>query len=459
MIALGSCTMKLNATAELIPITWKEFSLPHPFVPVEQMKGYQVLFNDLINDLKEITGFDAVSLQPNSGAQGEYAGLMTIRKYHKKNNQENRNVCLIPDSAHGTNPASAQMCGMKVVVVNCDEDGNVDIKDLREKAAKHSKDLAALMVTYPSTHGVFEEQIIEICETIHKEGGQVYMDGANLNALVGVAKPGKFGPDVCHINLHKTFCIPHGGGGPGMGPIACAKHLKDFLPTHNVIKECGPINGMGSVSAAPWGSSSILPISWMYIKMMGAEGLKKASQVSILNANYIARKLSSGFKVLYTGKNGNVAHECIIDIRPIKAKSGISEEDLAKRLIDYGYHAPTMSWPVAGTIMIEPTESENLEEMDRFCSALLSIKKEIDKVEQGLSDKTDNLLKNAPHTFLEVAANEWTHKYTREQAAFPNEFIKNNKYWAPVGRVDNVYGDRNLVCSCPSMDEYKDEAA
>ena len=459
MIALGSCTMKLNATAELIPITWKEFSLPHPFVPVEQMKGYQVLFNDLINDLKEITGFDAVSLQPNSGAQGEYAGLMTIRKYHKKNNQENRNVCLIPDSAHGTNPASAQMCGMKVVVVNCDEDGNVDIKDLREKAVKHSKDLAALMVTYPSTHGVFEEQIIEICETIHKEGGQVYMDGANLNALVGVAKPGKFGPDVCHINLHKTFCIPHGGGGPGMGPIACAKHLKDFLPTHNVIKECGPINGMGSVSAAPWGSSSILPISWMYIKMMGAEGLKKASQVSILNANYIARKLSSGFKVLYTGKNGNVAHECIIDIRPIKAKSGISEEDLAKRLIDYGYHAPTMSWPVAGTIMIEPTESENLEEMDRFCSALLSIKKEIDKVEQGLSDKIDNPLKNAPHTFLEVAANEWTHKYTREQAAFPNEFIKNNKYWAPVGRVDNVYGDRNLVCSCPSMDEYKDEAA
>ena len=459
MIALGSCTMKLNATAELIPITWKEFSLPHPFVPVEQMKGYQVLFNDLINDLKEITGFDAVSLQPNSGAQGEYAGLMTIRKYHKKNNQENRNVCLIPDSAHGTNPASAQMCGMKVVVVNCDEDGNVDIKDLREKAAKHSKDLAALMVTYPSTHGVFEEQIIEICETIHKEGGQVYMDGANLNALVGVAKPGKFGPDVCHINLHKTFCIPHGGGGPGMGPIACAKHLKDFLPTHNVIKECGPINRMGSVSAAPWGSSSILPISWMYIKMMGAEGLKKASQVSILNANYIARKLSSGFKVLYTGKNGNVAHECIIDIRPIKAKSGISEEDLAKRLIDYGYHAPTMSWPVAGTIMIEPTESENLEEMDRFCSALLSIKKEIDKVEQGLSDKIDNPLKNAPHTFLEVAANEWTHKYTREQAAFPNEFIKNNKYWAPVGRVDNVYGDRNLVCSCPSMDEYKDEAA
>jgi glycine dehydrogenase len=459
MIALGSCTMKLNATAELIPITWKEFSLPHPFVPTEQMKGYKHLFNDLINDLKEITGFDAVSLQPNSGAQGEYAGLMTIRKYHKQNKQENRNVCLIPDSAHGTNPASAQMSGMKVVVVNCDADGNVDIKDLEEKAEKNSKDLAALMVTYPSTHGVFEEQIIEICEIIHKKGGQVYMDGANLNALVGVAKPGKFGPDVCHINLHKTFCIPHGGGGPGMGPIACAKHLKDFLPNHNIIKECGPINGMGSVSAAPWGSSSILPISWMYIKMMGAEGLKKASQVSILNANYISIKLSSDFKVLYTGKNGNVAHECIIDIRPIKAKSGISEEDLAKRLIDYGYHSPTMSWPVAGTIMIEPTESENLEEIDRFCNALISIKKEIDKVEQGEFDKIDNPLKNAPHTYLELAANEWKHKYTREQAAFPNEFLRHNKYWAPVGRVDNVYGDRNLVCSCPSMDEYKDEAA
>ena len=459
MIALGSCTMKLNATAELIPITWKEFSLPHPFVPTEQMKGYQHLFNDLINDLKEITGFDAVSLQPNSGAQGEYAGLMTIRKYHRQNKQENRNVCLIPDSAHGTNPASAQMSGMKVVVVNCDDDGNVDVKDLKEKAEKHSKDLAALMVTYPSTHGVFEEKIIEICEIIHNKGGQVYMDGANLNALVGVAKPGKFGPDVCHINLHKTFCIPHGGGGPGMGPIACAKHLKDFLPNHNIIKECGPINGMGSVSAAPWGSSSILPISWMYIKMMGAEGLKKASQVSILNANYIAKKLSSDFKVLYTGKNGNVAHECIIDIRPIKAKSGISEEDLAKRLIDYGYHSPTMSWPVAGTIMIEPTESENLEEMDRFCNAFISIKKEIDKVEQGEFDKIDNPLKNAPHTYLELAANEWEHKYTREQAAFPNEFLRHNKYWAPVGRVDNVYGDRNLVCSCPSMDEYKDEAA
>ena len=459
MTALGSCTMKLNATSELIPITWKEFSLPHPFVPTEQMEGYKILFNDLINDLKEITGFDAVSLQPNSGAQGEYAGLMTIRKFHKNNKQGNRNVCLIPESAHGTNPASAQMCGMKVVVVNCDEDGNVDIEDLMNKANKHSKDLAALMVTYPSTHGVFEEKIIEICEIIHKAGGQVYMDGANLNALVGVAKPGKFGPDVCHINLHKTFCIPHGGGGPGMGPIACAKHLADFLPTHSVIRESGSTNGMGAVSAAPWGSSSILPISWMYIKMMGAEGLKKASQVSILSANYISKKLSKDYKVLYTGKNGNVAHECIIDIRPIKASSGISEEDVAKRLIDFGYHAPTMSWPVAGTIMIEPTESENLEEIDKFCNALLKIKKEINLVVSGKFDKIDNPLKNSPHTYLELASNEWKHKYTREEAAFPNEYVKHNKYWAPVARVDNVFGDRNLVCSCPSMDEYKDEAA
>jgi glycine dehydrogenase len=459
MIALGSCTMKLNATAELIPITWKEFSLPHPFVPTEQMKGYKILFNDLINDLKEITGFDAVSLQPNSGAQGEYAGLMTIRKFHKNNNQANRNICLIPNSAHGTNPASAQMSGMKVVVVNCDEDGNVDIEDLKNKTDKYRENLAALMVTYPSTHGVFEEKIIEICEIIHKAGGQVYMDGANLNALVGVAKPGKFGPDVCHINLHKTFCIPHGGGGPGMGPIACGKHLAEFLPTHEIIKESGPEKGMGAVSAAPWGSSSILPISWMYIKMMGAEGLKKASQVSILNANYISKKLSKDFKILYTGKNGNVAHECIIDIRPIKASSGISEEDLAKRLIDFGYHAPTMSWPVAGTIMIEPTESENLEEINKFCNALIEIKKEINFVEEGKFDKEDNPLKNAPHTYLELASNEWNHKYTREEAAFPNEYIRHNKYWAPVARVDNVYGDRNLVCSCPSMDEYKNEAA
>ncbi len=459
MIALGSCTMKLNATAEMIPISWKEFSLPHPFVPVDQMKGYQVLFKDLESDLKEITGFDAVSLQPNSGAQGEYAGLMTIRAFHKNNNEKNRNVCLIPNSAHGTNPASAQMSGMKVVVVNCDEDGNIDFEDLKNKAEKYSKDLAALMVTYPSTHGVFEEKITEICKIVHANGGQVYMDGANLNALVGIAKPGEFGPDVCHINLHKTFCIPHGGGGPGMGPIACAKHLKDFLPTHKHLKDLNSSKGMGSVSAAPWGSASILVISWMYIKMMGAKGLKQASEVSILNANYIAKKLSDKYKILYTGKNNNVAHECIIDIRPIKEKTGITEEDIAKRLIDYGYHAPTMSWPVAGTIMIEPTESENLEEIDRFCNALLNIKDEIDKIDVGQFDKKDNPVVNAPHTYLELSSDEWKHNYSRKEAAFPKSYLKDYKYWAPVARVDNVYGDRNLVCSCPSMDEYKDEAA
>ena len=459
MIALGSCTMKLNATAEMIPISWKEFSLPHPFVPVNQMKGYQELFSDLIKDLKEITGFDAVSLQPNSGAQGEYAGLMTIRAFHKNNNEANRNVCLIPNSAHGTNPASAQMSGMKVVVVNCDENGNVDLEDLKNKSEKYSKDLAALMVTYPSTHGVFEEKIIEICKIIHSNGGQVYMDGANLNALVGIAKPGNFGPDVCHINLHKTFCIPHGGGGPGMGPIACAKHLEDFLPTHQHLGGSSPIKGIGSVSAAPWGSASILAISWMYIKMMGFSGLKLASEISILNANYIAKRLSEKYKILYTGKNGNVAHECIIDIRPIKEKTGITEEDIAKRLIDYGYHAPTMSWPVSGTIMIEPTESENLEEIDKFCEALLSIKDEINKISSGQFEKKDNPMINAPHTYLELSSDEWKHSYSREQAAFPKKYLKDYKYWAPVARVDNVYGDRNLVCSCPSLDSYKDEAA
>jgi len=459
MIALGSCTMKLNATAEMIPISWKEFSMPHPFVPENQMGGYKILFNDLIKDLKEITGFDAVSLQPNSGAQGEYAGLMTIRAFHKNNNQSNRNICLIPNSAHGTNPASAQMSGMKVVVINCDENGNIDLDDLKIKSEKYSKDLAALMVTYPSTHGVFEEKIKEICEIVHSNGGQVYMDGANLNALVGIAKPGQFGPDVCHINLHKTFCIPHGGGGPGMGPIACAKHLQDFLPTHRYIKNSNNVKGMGPVSAAPWGSASILVISWMYIKMMGSKGLKLASQTAILNANYIAKRLSKKFKILYTGKNGNVAHECIVDLRPIKEKSGISEEDIAKRLIDYGYHAPTMSWPVSGTIMIEPTESENLEEIDRFCDTLLNIKDEIDKIESGKFDKEDNPLINAPHTYLELSADEWKHSYSRKDAAFPKTHLKEYKYWAPVARVDNVYGDRNLVCSCPSMDEYKEEAA
>ena len=459
MIALGSCTMKLNSTAEMIPISWKEFSLPHPFVPVDQMKGYTILFNDLIKDLKEITGFDAVSLQPNSGAQGEYAGLMTIRAFHKSNKQANRNVCLIPSSAHGTNPASAQMSGMKVVVVNCDDNGNIDLEDLKNKSEKYSKDLAALMVTYPSTHGVFEEKITEICEIVHSNGGQVYMDGANLNALVGIAKPGNFGPDVCHINLHKTFCIPHGGGGPGMGPIACKKHLEKFLPKHPVIKDCGPATGIGAISAAPWGSSSILSISWMYIKMMGSEGLKKASQVAILNANYIAHKLKNSFPILYKGKNGNVAHECIIDIRKIKTDTGITEEDIAKRLIDFGYHAPTMSWPVAGTMMIEPTESESLSEINRFCSALQKIKQEIDKIQSGHYDKIDNPLKNAPHTHVELSSNKWEHKYEREEAAYPSEILKTVKYWPPVARVDNVYGDKNLFCTCPSMEEYEDSAA
>ena len=459
MIALGSCTMKLNAVSEMIPVTWKEFSQPHPFSPIEQMDGYRELFTDLKNWLRSITGFSGVSLQPNAGAQGEFAGLMLIRKFHEKNNETNRNVCLIPSSAHGTNPASAQMVGMKVVVVKCDEHGNVDFEDLKKKAEEYKNNLAALMVTYPSTHGVFEERITDICKLIHDHGGQVYMDGANLNALVGIAKPGKFGPDVCHINLHKTFCIPHGGGGPGMGPIACKKHLEIFLPKHSVIKDCGPTTGIGAVSAAPWGSSSILSISWMYIKMMGSEGLKKASQVAILNANYIAHKLKNSFPILYKGKSGNVAHECIIDIRKIKAETGVTEEDIAKRLIDFGYHAPTMSWPVAGTMMIEPTESENLAEINRFCSTLQKIKQEIDKIQSGEYDKLDNPIKNAPHTHLELASNKWDHKYEREEAAYPSEFLKTTKYWPPVGRVDNVYGDKNLFCTCPSMDEYEDTAA
>ena len=459
MIALGSCTMKLNAVAEMIPVTWREFSEPHPFAPLEQMEGYRTLFTDLKNWLRSITGFSGVSLQPNAGAQGEFAGLMVIRKFHEKNGDTNRKVCLIPSSAHGTNPASAQMVGMKVVVVNCDKHGNVDFEDLKSKVETHKDNLAALMVTYPSTHGVFEEKIVEICELIHDNGGQVYMDGANLNALVGIAKPGKFGPDVCHINLHKTFCIPHGGGGPGMGPIACKKHLEIFLPKHAVIKDCGPATGIGAISAAPWGSSSILSISWMYMKMMGSEGLKKASQVAILNANYIAHKLDEAFPILYKGEHGNVAHECIIDIRKIKSETGITEEDIAKRLIDYGFHAPTMSWPVAGTMMIEPTESESLEEINRFCETLKKIKEEIDKIKSGIFDKLDNPLKNAPHTHVELVANKWDHKYEREEAAYPSEFLRTFKYWPPVARVDNVYGDKNLFCTCPSMDEYKDTAA
>ncbi len=458
MIALGSCTMKLNSVSEMIPVTWKEFSHPHPYSPIEQMDGYRELFTDLKNWLRTITGFSGVSLQPNAGAQGEFAGLMVIRKFHEKNGQKKRNVCLIPSSAHGTNPASAQMAGMKVVVVNCDAFGNVDYEDLKKKTEEYSDTLSALMVTYPSTHGVFEEKITDICDLVHKHGGQVYMDGANLNALVGIAKPGNFGPDVCHINLHKTFCIPHGGGGPGMGPIACKKHLEIYLPSHPVI-DCGPPSGIGAISAAPWGSSSILSISWMYIKMMGSEGLKLATQNAILNANYIAHKLKDHFPILYKGKNGNVAHECIIDIRKIKNETGITEEDIAKRLIDFGFHAPTMSWPVPGTMMIEPTESESFSEINRFCDALIKIKEEINKVKNGEFDKIDNPLKNAPHTHVELVANEWKHKYDRETAAYPSAILKSYKYWPPVARVDNVYGDKNLVCSCPSMDEYKETAA
>jgi len=459
MIALGSCTMKLNSVSEMTPVTWREFSQPHPFTPVEQMDGYRILFTDLKNWLRSITGFSGVSLQPNAGAQGEFAGLMVIRKFHEKNKETNRNVCLIPNSAHGTNPASAQMVGMKIVVIDCDKHGNIDFKDLKKKVEENSENLGALMVTYPSTHGVFEEKITDICDLIHKHGGQVYMDGANLNALVGIAKPGKFGPDICHINLHKTFCIPHGGGGPGMGPIACKKHLEIFLPKHEIIKDCGPATGIGAVSAAPWGSASILSISWMYIKMMGSEGLKKASQVAILNANYIAHKLKDHFPILYKGNKGNVAHECIIDIRKLKNETGITEEDIAKRLIDFGFHAPTMSWPVVGTMMIEPTESENLSEINRFCSTLKKIKEEIDKIQSGVFDKIDNPIKNAPHTHVELASNKWNHKYEREEAAYPSEFLKTFKYWPPVARVDNVYGDKNLFCSCPSMDEYKNTAA
>ena len=459
MIALGSCTMKLNAVAEMIPITWREFSEPHPFVPIEQMEGFRTLFTDLKNWHRSITGFSGVSLQPNAGAQGEYAGLMVIRKYHLERGESNRNVCLIPSSAHGTNPASAQMVGMKVVVVNCDKQGNVDFEDLKIKVAAHSENLGALMVTYPSTHGVFEEKISDICELVHKHGGQVYMDGANLNALVGIAKPGNFGPDVCHINLHKTFCIPHGGGGPGMGPIACKRHLEIYLPSHPVIKDCGPATGIGPVSAAPWGSSSILSISWMYIKMMGSEGLKLATQIAILNANYVAHKLKNHFPILYKGTNGNVAHECIIDIRSIKNDTGVTEEDIAKRLIDFGFHAPTMSWPVPGTMMIEPTESESLQELDRFCDCLIKIKEEIDKIKSGDFDKNDNPIKNAPHTDLELASNKWEHKYSREEAAYPSNFLRSSKFWPPVARVDNVYGDKNLFCTCPSMDEFKEDAA
>ena len=455
MIPLGSCTMKLNATTEMIPVTWPGFNSVHPFAPLDQTLGYQELTSTLEAQLCEITGYDAVSLQPNSGAQGEYAGLLAIRAYHRSRGEAHRDVCLIPSSAHGTNPASAQMVGMEVVVTACDEHGNVDVADLTAKADQYKDRLAALMVTYPSTHGVFEDAIKEICAIIHDRGGQVYMDGANLNALVGVAQPGKFGSDVSHLNLHKTFCIPHGGGGPGVGPIGVGKHLAPFLPGHPMATD----NTVGPVSAAPFGSASILPISWAYIAMMGASGLRRATEVAILNANYVAKRLAPHYPVLYSGNEGLVAHECILDIRPLKEITGISNEDIAKRLIDFGFHAPTMSFPVAGTLMIEPTESESKQELDRFCDAMIQIRHEIRAVEEGRINREDNPLRNAPHTAQMLMAENWVHDYTREAAAYPVPRLKANKYWVPVARVDNVYGDRNLVCSCPPLEDYIAEAA
>ena len=448
MIPLGSCTMKLNATAEMLPITWPEFADLHPFVPADQALGYAELIKDLAEKLCVITGYDALSMQPNSGAQGEYAGLLTIRAYHKSRGEHDRNICLIPASAHGTNPASATMCGMKVAVVGTDANGNIDVNDFRAKAAQYSKVLAACMITYPSTHGVFEETVKEICDITHANGGQVYLDGANLNALVGIARPGDMGADVSHINLHKTFCIPHGGGGPGMGPIGVKAHLAPFLPGH-------PVTGGSelTVSAAPFGSGSILPISWNYCLMMGGEGLTQATRVAILSANYIAKRLEGAYPVLYKGKNGRVAHECIIDTRPLRETAGVTVDDIAKRLIDSGFHPPTMSWPVAGTLMIEPTESETKAELDRFCDALLAIREEIRAIEVGRMDRNNNPLKNAPHT-VEDLVGEWDRPYTRDAACFPAGAFRVDKYWPPVNRVDNVYGDRNLVCSCPPLESY-----
>ena len=453
MIPLGSCTMKLNATAEMVPVTWQEFGGLHPFVPSDQASGYNTLFEQLETWLAEITGYSAISLQPNAGSQGEYAGLLVVRKYHQSRNETHRNVCLIPTSAHGTNPASAVMAGMKVVVVNCDTEGNIDLVDLKEKAMTYRETLAAAMVTYPSTHGVFEEQIRQICDIVHEHGGQVYMDGANLNALVGLSRPADLGADVCHLNLHKTFCIPHGGGGPGMGPIGVKEHLTDFLPTHPIVTVGGK-DGIGPVSAAPWGSPGILPISWAYIAMMGAEGLKSATEVAILNANYIAKQLEPHYPVLYTGKNGLVAHECIIDLRNFKKTAGIDVTDVAKRLMDYGFHAPTVSWPVPGTMMIEPTESESRAELDRFCSALISIREEIAEIESGNADKDDNVLKNAPHTVETVTQTDWNHAYSREKAVFPKPWVRQTKFWPSVARINEVHGDRNLMCSCPPLTEY-----
>jgi glycine dehydrogenase len=453
MIALGSCTMKLNATAEMFPITWATHAKMHPFAPDAQTAGYADLFRTLEHDLAEITGFAAVSLQPNAGSQGEYSGLLVIRQYHESRGDTHRNVCLIPQSAHGTNPASAAMAGMKVVVVKSTPNGDIDIDDLRAKAEQHAANLSALMVTYPSTHGVFEEGIRTICEIVHQHGGQVYMDGANMNAMVGVARPGDIGADVCHLNLHKTFCIPHGGGGPGMGPIGVAAHLAPFLPGHPVVPQHGRTT-LGAVAAAPWGSAAILPISWVYIKMMGGEGLALATKIAILNANYVAHRLEPHYPVLYKGRNGRVAHECIVDPRPLKQSSGVEVEDIAKRLMDYGFHAPTVSFPVAGTLMIEPTESESKAELDRFCDALISIREEIAEIEKGILDRADNPLKHAPHTQDQVISDDWKHAYSREKAAFPAPWTREWKFWPSVTRVDNAYGDRNVVCACPPIEAY-----
>jgi glycine dehydrogenase len=458
MISLGSCTMKLNATSEMFPVSWPEFGRLHPFAPSEQTRGYQKLFRDLETWLSEITGFAAISLQPNAGSQGEYAGLLVIRAYHESRGQGHRNVCLIPTSAHGTNPASAAMCGFRVVAVACDANGNIDVPDLRAKAATHAHELAALMVTYPSTHGVFESSIKDICAVVHEHGGQVYMDGANMNAQVGLTSPGHIGADVCHLNLHKTFCIPHGGGGPGMGPIGVAAHLVPFLPGHPIVSPNSNASAIGAISAAPYGSASILVISWMYIRMMGADGLTTATKVAILNANYVAKRLELFFPVLYRGNAGLIAHECIVDFRAWK-KHGLEVEDAAKRLMDYGYHAPTMSFPVPGTLMIEPTESESKAELDRFCDAMISIHGEMQAVANGESDKVNNPLKHAPHTAKVVCADNWDHPYSRETAAFPDRFTRASKFWPSVGRVDNVYGDRNLVCSCIGMEAYAESAS
>ena len=457
MIPLGSCTMKLNAASEMIPISWPEFSDPHPFSPLDQVSGYQKMIAELEHMLAQITGFDAISMQPNSGAQGEFAGLLAIKKYLQSIGQTERKICLIPTSAHGTNPASAQMIGMKVVLVSCDERGNIDVDDLENKVREHGDELAALMITYPSTHGVYEAKIKTICKLVHEYGGQVYMDGANLNAQVEVARPAEIGADVSHVNLHKTFCIPHGGGGPGMGPIGVKSHLAPFLANHSLIKISGPDLSNSAVSAAPWGSGGILPISWMYITMMGREGLRKATQVAILSANYIAKKLESHYPILYKGQNDMVAHECIIDIRPFKQSSGISEEDIAKRLIDYGFHAPTMSFPVPGTLMIEPTESESLEELDRFIDAMVKIRGEIQQIETGALDSENNPLKNAPHTLKDIVDDNWDRPYSIAEACYPADKNPATKYWPTVNRIDNVYGDRNLFCACPPIESFKSD--